>query len=405
METYSYKGVSAEGKNTKGTVEAESPKHAVAQLKAQGIIPIDVEKQSVMNKEIELPGLKRKVKTRDLCVFCRQFSSIIKSGVSVIEALGMLGDQTESKVLKPAILDVQVRVEKGETLSNAMKEQGDHVFPKLLVSMVSAGEASGSLETVFDRMAIQFEKDNKIKGMVKKAMIYPIVLIFVAIIIVIIMMTTVIPNFVGMFEDMDAELPFFTKLVMSMSNFIVNDWYILIGVVAAVVVGYRAYVSTYNGKHVVARIKLHIPVFGKLVQKTACSRFTRILSTLTSAGMSMMDALEIAAGTMGNVLYEDAIMKVRNGVGLGMQLSSQLENTGLFPAMVVHMTGIGEETGNLEDMLTSVANYYDEEVELASQQVTALMEPMIILVMAVVVGGIVMAIYGPMISLYDTLGS
>ena len=405
METYSYKGVSAEGKNTKGTVEAESPKHAVAQLKAQGIIPIDVEKQSVMNKEIELPGLKRKVKTRDLCVFCRQFSSIIKSGVSVIEALGMLGDQTESKVLKPAILDVQVRVEKGETLSNAMKEQGDHVFPKLLVSMVSAGEASGSLETVFDRMAIQFEKDNKIKGMVKKAMIYPIVLIFVAIIIVIIMMTTVIPNFVGMFEDMDAELPFFTKLVMSMSNFIVNDWYILIGVVAAVVVGYRAYVSTYNGKHVVARIKLHIPVFGKLVQKTACSRFTRILSTLTSAGMSMMDALEIAAGTMGNVIYEDAVMKVRNGVGLGMQLSSQLENTGLFPAMVVHMTGIGEETGNLEDMLTSVANYYDEEVELASQQVTALMEPMIILVMAVVVGGIVMAIYGPMISLYDTLGS
>lgn len=404
METFSYTAVGADGKEKKGSIVAETREDAARSLKDQGLLPMSIGKQSALDKDINFSfGKKKGVKVRDLSVFCRQFSSIIKAGVNVINALSMMSEQTENKKLKAAIKNVQSNVEKGETLSRAMRSEGD-IFPSLLVSMVAAGEASGSLETAIERMAIQFEKDAKISGMVKKAMIYPIILIVVMIGVVIAMMMFVIPNFMDMFEGLDAEMPFMTVMVINMSNFILDKWWLLILIVAGIVFAYKSYYKTDAGRHMIDRIKIKIPVFGVLAVKTACARFSRIMSTLLSAGMPMISAIEIAAGTMDNVLFKDALQKVRSGVALGMGFSQQIGVTRLFPAMLVHMVGIGEETGNIEDMLTNVANYYDEEVELATQSVTALMEPMIIIVMAVVVGALVLAIYQPMITLYSTLG-
>lgn len=403
METFSYTAVGADGKEKKGTVIAETREDAARSLKDQGLLPMSIGKQSALDKDINFSFGKKGVKVRDLSVFCRQFSSIIKAGVNVINALSMMSEQTENKKLKAAIKNVQSNVEKGETLSSAMSSEGD-IFPSLLISMVAAGEASGSLETAIERMAIQFEKDAKISGMVKKAMIYPIILIIVMIGVVIAMMMFVIPNFMDMFEGLDAEMPFMTVMVINMSNFILDRWWLLILIVVGIVFAYKSYYKTDAGRHVIDRIKIKIPVFGVLTVKTACARFSRIMSTLLSAGMPMISAIEIAAGTMDNVLFKDALQKVRSGVALGMGFSQQIGVTRLFPAMLVHMVGIGEETGNIEDMLTNVANYYDEEVELATQSVTALMEPMIIIVMAVVVGALVLAIYQPMITLYSTLG-
>lgn len=403
METFSYTAVGADGKEKKGSIVAETREDAARSLKDQGLLPMSIGKQSALDKDINFSFGKKGVKVRDLSVFCRQFSSIIKAGVNVINALSMMSEQTENKKLKAAIKNVQSNVEKGETLSSAMRSEED-IFPSLLVSMVAAGEASGSLETAIERMAIQFEKDAKISGMVKKAMIYPIILIVVMIGVVIAMMMFVIPNFMDMFEGLDAEMPFMTVMVINMSNFILDKWWLLILIVAGIVFAYKSYYKTDAGRHMIDRIKIKIPVFGVLAVKTACARFSRIMSTLLSAGMPMISAIEIAAGTMDNVLFKDALQKVRSGVALGMGFSQQIGVTRLFPAMLVHMVGIGEETGNIEDMLTNVANYYDEEVELATQSVTALMEPMIIIVMAVVVGALVLAIYQPMITLYSTLG-
>jgi type IV pilus assembly protein PilC len=277
-------------------------------------------------------------------------------------------------------------------------------FPDLLISMVSAGEASGSLETAIDRMAIQFEKDAKIKSMVKKAMMYPMVLLVVAVGVMLLMITYVIPQFEDMFESIGSDLPVYTKAVLWLGDFITSKWWLIIIVIVALVFAFKTYKSTDVGRHQVDRLKLKLPVFGVLATKTACSRFSRTLSTLLKSGMSMMDALDIVADTMENVLFKDALVKVRSGVALGFELSQQLEATGLFPPMVIHMAGIGEETGNMEEMLTNVANYYDEEVEVTTQQVTALMEPIIIVVMAVMVAVLVLCIYGPMAQLYNDLG-
>lgn len=404
MESFSYKAVSAAGKDVKGSVEAESREEAARKIKEQGLIPVSIGKQGALDKDVNIPIFKgKKIPARDMSVFCRQFASILKAGVSVINALEMLAEQTENKKLKEAIVNTQSNVEKGESLSDSMRQ--NDAFPSILIDMVRAGEASGSLENSLTRMAIQFEKDAKLNGIVKKAMMYPIVLICVMIGVVIVMLTFVIPSFMTMFEDLDSELPVTTKAILAMSNSLKNYWYIYIIVVVGIVVGIQMYKRTDDGKHNLDKLKLKIPVFGVLQTKSACASFARTMSTLLQAGMPMIDALEISASTMKNVLFYDGLEKVKNGVSLGLPLSNQLKATGLFPAMVVHMVGIGEETGNVEEMLTNSATYYEEEVEVQTQTLTSLMEPIIIVLMAFVVVLLIMAIYQPMIQLYNTLGS
>ena len=404
MESFSYKAVNTAGKDVKGSVEAESREEAARKIKEQGLIPVSIGKQGALDKDVNIPIFKgKKIPARDMSVFCRQFASILKAGVSVINALEMLAEQTENKKLKEAIVNTQSNVEKGESLSDSMRQYD--AFPSILIDMVRAGEASGSLENSLTRMAIQFEKDAKLNGIVKKAMMYPIVLICVMIGVVIVMLTFVIPSFMTMFEDLDSELPVTTKAILAMSNSLKNYWYIYIIVVVGIVVGIQMYKRTDNGKHNLDKLKLKIPVFGLLQTKSACASFARTMSTLLQAGMPMIDALEISASTMKNVLFYDGLEKVKNGVSLGLPLSNQLKATGLFPAMVVHMVGIGEETGNVEEMLTNSATYYEEEVEVQTQTLTSLMEPIIIVLMAFVVVLLIMAIYQPMIQLYNTLGS
>jgi type IV pilus assembly protein PilC len=404
MESFSYKAVSAAGKDVKGSVEAESREEAARKIKEQGLIPVSIGKQGALDKDVNIPIFKgKKIPARDMSVFCRQFASILKAGVSVINALEMLAEQTENKKLKEAIVNTQSSVEKGENLSDSMRQ--NDVFPSILIDMVRAGEASGSLENSLTRMAIQFEKDAKMNGIVKKAMMYPIVLICVMIGVIIVMLTFVIPSFMTMFEDLDSELPVTTKAILAMSNSLKNYWYIYLIVVVGVIVGIQMYKRTDNGKHNLDKLKLKIPVFGVLQTKSACASFARTMSTLLQAGMPMIDALEISASTMKNVLFYDGLEKTKNGVSLGLPLSNQLKATGLFPAMVVHMVSIGEETGNVEEMLTNSAVYYEEEVEIQTQTLTSLMEPIIIVMMAFVVVLLIMAIYQPMIQLYNTLGS
>ena len=401
METYSYTAVAKDGKDKKGQIEAETRDDAARKLKELGLTPMAIKQQSALDKDIEIPFLtKKKVKPRDMSVFCRQFASILNAGVSVVNALEMLAEQTENKDLKKAIMDAQSGVEKGETLSDSMR-QDSGIFPSILIDMVKAGESSGSLENALTRMAIQFEKQAKTQGIVKKAMMYPMVLLVVMVGVIIVMLTFVIPNFVSMFEDLDSELPFMTKAVLAMSDAVMNYWYIII---AVIVVGYKMYVKTDAGRHSVDKLKLKIPVFGVLQTKTACASFARTLSTLLQAGMPMIEALDISASTMTNVLYKDALMKAKSGVALGLPLSNQLKATQIFPPMIVHMVGIGEETGNIEEMLTNSAGYYEEEVEVQTQTLTALMEPAIIVVMALVVVVLILSIYQPMIQLYNTLG-
>lgn len=403
MATFGYEALAPNGKVKKASISADSRDEAIKKIKENGLTIVSVEEQSALQKDIELPMFKKKVSERDLSVFCRQFSSLMKAGVSIINSLEMLVEQTENKKLKAALLSTLSSVEKGENLSNAMKMSGD-AFPPLLISMIAAGEASGSLEKSIDRMGEQFEKNAKLKGLVKKAMMYPIVLCLVAVGVVVVLMVMVIPNFVTMFEDMGTELPFMTKAVMALSDAIIGYWFIFIAVIVAIVVAYKMFVSTDRGRHIKDDIVLKLPVIGSLIQKQACASFSRTLATLLQAGMPVMDSIHTVAGTMSNIHFKDALLKAMDGVSLGLSLSSQLKQSGRFPAMVVHMTNIGEETGNLEEMLTNVAKYYDEEVELTTQSVTSLMEPLIILVMAGIVCVIIAAVYGPMITMYNALG-
>ena len=403
METYSYKAVAADGKEKKGSIDADSREAAIKKLKDNGLVPINVKVQSVLDKDIKLSVFKKKITPREMSVFCRQFASILKAGVSVISALEMLGEQTENKELKASVKKLQSGVEKGSTLSEAMKLEKS-VYPELLINMVAAGEASGSLEAAIERMAVQFEKEARLKALVKKAMMYPIVLFVVAIGVMLLMLVYVIPQFNYMFEEIGSELPAYTKVILAVSDFIRKYWYIIIGVIVAVIAAYKYYKKTDRGRRRIDEIKMKLPVFGVLATKTACARFSRTMATLLQSGMSMMDALDIVGETMDNVLFKEGLKKSKNGVALGFNLSAQLAMSGLFPPMVIHMTNIGESTGNLEEMLTNVADYYDEEVEAATQQITALMEPIIIVVMAVIVAILVLSIYGPISQLYSDLG-
>lgn len=403
MSQFMYEVVGKDGKPQKGSIEAENIDKARSLLKADNLTVIRLGEAGMLNKDINLSFRKKKLKPRDLSVFCRQFLSILKAGVSMIPALEMLGDQTENKILKASIKSVKDNVEKGDTLSQAMKKQ-DGVFPDILLSMIEAGEASGSLEISLERMSTHFEKDARIKGMVKKAFMYPIVLVFVMIAVVIVMLTFVIPSFQSMFDDIGSDLPAFTKAALALSDSLQNYWYIYIGVIVALVVAYKVYGGTPNGKRVLSTLKLRVPVFGMLATKTACARFTRTLSTLMASGMPLIDSIHICSNIMDNVLYKDALTETATQVERGLALSIPLKQCGLFPSMVIHMIGIGEETGNMEEMLSNVADYYDEEVEMTTQQATALMEPVIIVMMALVVCALIAVIYGPMVQMYTDLG-
>ena len=402
MAEFQYRVITPEGKEKKGTMEGKSVEQVSGVLKAQKNVILSVSEASLMNRDINF-SLGGRVSARDYSIFCRQFVSIISAGVSIINALEMMRDQTENRTLKKALGEVYEDVSKGESMAGAMKKHSK-VFPSMLCNMVEAGEASGSMEVAFERMAVQFEKENKLKQSVKKAMIYPIVLLVVMVGVLFLMMIWVIPNFMGMFAELDTELPPITQAVVNMSDFVIAKWWLILLVVAAAIALFKAYAASPSGKFVLGGIALKIPVFGKLQTKSECARLGRTLCTLLGAGVPRMDAIEITGRSMENVHYKKAMMDAKDQVMRGMALSRPLKTCGLFPPMVVHMVSIGEETGNIETMLENVANYYEDDVQVATEQVMALMEPMIIVVMAIVVGVLIMAIMQPMLTLYESIG-
>lgn len=401
MAAYVYEAIDAEGKKRKGTIEANSQEQANNSIKAEGLTVTKLKEAGMLDKEIQIGGAKKPT-ARDMSVFCRQFNGILSAGVTVIKALDMLYEQMEQPTLKKALYNVKNSVQKGESLAVAMREEED-AFPSILCNMIAAGEASGNLEICFERMAVQFEKNARLKALVKKAMIYPIAIIVVAIAVVIIMLVVVVPKFSAMFEGMGHQLPLPTRIVVAMSDFLQAKWWLVLIVVALVVAACKYFASTDYGIHFLANIKMKAPLLGELTIKSSCANLARTLSTLMASGLSMVEALQITANTMSNILVKESLEEAIEDVTHGIPLSQPLIEGGIFPTMICQMVKIGEETGNLESMLDRVADYYEEEVENATQALTAAMEPMIIVVLAVIVGGIVAAVYSPILSMYNNV--
>lgn len=401
MASYGYEAINSAGKAIKGSMEAEDAAKVKQELKKQGLVVVSISEQSMLTKDLnfEIGG---KPKPRDLSVFCRQFVSMIRAGVTITDALQMLSEATENKKLKEAIMGVKVSTEKGESLSGAFGEW-PKVFPSLMVNMVAAGEASGSLDISMERMATQFERSNKTQAQVKKAMTYPVAVCAVALIVVIVMLVVVIPSYEDMFKDMGAELPEITKAVVAISDFIIGNWLILVPVIAGIAFAIVSFYRTESGKYVFQKIILKIPAFKTFIVKSASAQMARTLSTLTGAGVPLVEAVEIVANTMTNLYFRDVLYKARDEIMIGQPLSRPLQDSKLFPPMVYHMIRIGEETGNTEEMLDKLADYYEEEVEMATQTLMAALEPMIIVVLAVIVCFLIAACMSPMLTMYGAL--
>ena len=401
MADWGYVAIDKSGKEIKGSKSADNADQVSRELKNQGYTVLEVKEATALTKDITF-DFGGKPTPRDLSVFCRQFSSITRAGVTIIEALNMLADQTENAKMQKALFAVKADVEKGETLADSL-EQHPAVFPELMIQMVRAGEASGSLETSMERMAIQFERSNKTRALVKKAMIYPIVVFIVAIAVVIVMLVVVIPSYTDMFAQLNAELPGITKLVVSWSDFIKERWYILVPAIAAIAFGIKTYAKTYSGKHLFGKLQLKIPAINNLITKTAAAQMSRTLSTLLSSGVPLIEAVDIVADTMTNIWFKEAVKDAVQQIMVGAPLSQPLESCGLFPPMVYHMVHIGEEAGSTEEMLDKLADYYEEEVEMAVQSLMAAMEPMIIILLAGIVGFLIAAVMAPMLTMYQAL--
>lgn len=397
MPGFNYTAINRNGKRVRSSLDASSIETAKSSLRGAGYTILDIKEQTTLNRDIEIPFLGNP-KAKDMAVFCRQFVSILRAGVSVASVLAMLGQQTSNKKLRAAIREMQADVEKGEALASSMRRH-PKIFPTILVNMVAAGEASGNLEESFRQMELYFERSKRTKSKVTSAMIYPCVLIVVMIVVLIVMMTKIIPNFLKTFEDMDAELPKITLGVMAVCEWFKSWWWVPLLVLVALIVGGVLFHRTDKGKHFFGWLARKTPVVGNLTVKTACATFCRTMEVLIGSGLTLTDSMDLAASNMGNIYYLEAIRDARALVAEGTPLRESLVRTGIFPPMVSNLVGVGEETGDLQSMMGKVADYYDEEVDEATKKLLNLMEPAIIIVMAVFVVIIVLAIYLPMINM------
>lgn len=397
MPGFNYTAINRNGKRVRSSLDASSIETAKSSLRGAGYTILDIKEQTTLNRDIEIPFLG-KPKAKDMAVFCRQFVSILRAGVSVASVLSMLGQQTGNKKLRAAIREMQADVEKGEALASSMRRH-PKIFPAILVNMVAAGESSGNLEESFRQMELYFDRSKRTKSKVTSAMIYPCVLIVVMIVVLIVMMTKIIPNFLKTFEEMDAELPKLTQGVMAVCEWFESWWWVPLLVLAALIVGGVLFHRTDKGKHFFGWLARKTPVVGNLTVKTACATFCRTMEVLIGSGLTLTDSMDLAASNMGNIYYLEAIRDARALVAEGTPLRESLVRTGIFPPMVSNLVGVGEETGDLQSMMGKVADYYDEEVDEATKKLLNLMEPAIIIFMAVFVVIIVLAIYLPMINM------
>lgn len=394
MARYKYKALTAQGTAVQGIYEAKSKDDVLIMLRQHQYFPVSIVLQSE-GREIELKKLFKKVGTKDIAVFCRQFYSMLNAGVSLISCLDILRQQTENKHLKNTLSGVFDKVQQGLTLSEAMRKNTD-VFPELLINMIVAGEASGNLDAILDRMAAHYERETKISGKVKGAMMYPLVLAIVAVFVVIFLLTFVLPQFIGMFESNGAALPLPTRMLMAASRSLTGYWYLYLIAVIAVAALFRRLLKVPKVRYKLDWYKLKLPVLRVANQKLITSRFARTLATLISSGMPLLQALDIVSKIVNNKYVEHGLTKVREDVSRGVLLSTPIKEMNLFPPMLVSMIAVGEESGELEAILNRTASYYDEEAETAMEAMTRLVEPLMLVVMAVLIGSIVAAMILPL---------
>ncbi len=403
MPSFKYTAIDRSGKKIKNSLEASSIETAKSSLRQTGYTILDIYEPGTMDKDIDLPFLGNP-KAKDMAIFCRQFTSILRAGVPISQVLAMLGQQTQNKKLAAAVHQMQMDIEKGDTLAGAMSKH-PRIFPNMLVNMVAAGEESGNLEESFRQMEVYFDKAKRTKAAVSKAMTYPMVLIVVMVVVLFVMMTKIIPSFLKTFADMDMELPAVTVAVMAVSDFFVAWWWLIALFIVALIIFIIFFRRTNKGKHVFGWLSRKVPVVKNLTVRSACATFCRTLSLLLASGLSLTDSLELVANNMGNIYFKEAVMQIGSKVAQGWQLNVAIQETGLFPPMVYNLVAIGEETGDIQGMLDKTAEYFDEEVEAATQKLLGLMEPAILLFLAVFVVIIVLSIFLPMMNMtkaYDS---
>ncbi|RPI11118.1 MAG: type II secretion system F family protein [Zetaproteobacteria bacterium] len=400
MAIFVYTGRTRGGQTITGEMEAGDRNAVVARLRSQQVIATAVRTKP---KDITIPGFGEKVTDRDIVVFTRQFATMIDAGLPLVQCLEILASQQDNKALKKTLIGIRQAVEGGSTFAAALK-QHPKVFTSLYANMVEAGEAGGILDTILNRLAQYMEKAMALKKKVKSAMIYPSTIVTVAVVVVIFLLVFVIPTFKAMFEGFNAALPLPTQIVLELSRLVQTYFLVGLGAVVAAIFGIRWWYGTPSGKTSIDRLLLRLPVFGTLIRKVAVAKFTRTLGTLISSGVAILDGLEITARTAGNKIVEMAVLRTRASIAEGKTIAEPLRESGVFPPMVVQMIAVGEQTGALDAMLGKIADFYDEEVDTAVGNLTALLEPLLMVFLGVVIGGVVIAMYLPIFKLVTVVG-
>ena len=400
---YAYKVKDAKGKFAEGKVEAASEAAVAEKLMAMGYVPLDVRPVNVgMQREIKL-GRKKRIKLKDLAVFSRQFATMIDAGLTMLRGLTILSEQAENPELRKVLRQVKQDVEAGMSLS-ASFAKAPNTFPPLMVNMTRAGEAGGFLDVTMRQIADNFEAEVKLRGKIKAALTYPVVVFILAILMCIGMLVFVVPVFAGMFKDLGGELPLPTKVLVFLSHAMRYMLPVLIVGSVGFVWWWRKYGKTPRVRNVVDPWKLRLPVFGKLNQKLALARFARNLGTLLSSGVPILQSLEIVSETTGSIVISRALKSVQDSVRRGESVAGPLSEHAVFPPMVVQMIASGEETGAIDQMLTKIAEFYDQEVEATTEALTALIEPLMIAFLGAIVGSMIIALYMPIFKVFDLIG-
>ena len=387
------------GQILKGQMQAQNKDEVIGHIRKNRMILVSVREAP---KQVRFSFGAPAIKTRDIVIFTRQFATMINSGLPLVQSLSILANQTENKALKEVTKQVVFDVEAGNTLADAFSRH-PKAFTDLFVNMVAAGEAGGILDTILLRLAVFLEKNDALVRKVKSAMIYPAVIMSVAAIAIAVLLIFVIPVFQSMFASVQMELPLPTRIVIGASAFLTGYWWAVIAVVVGGVFLIRRYYATPDGHRTIDRMMINAPVLGDVIRKSAVSRFTRTLGTLISSGVSILDGLEITAKTAGNQVIHDAVMESRQSIAGGETIAAPLERSKVFPPMVISMIAVGEQTGGLDEMLTKIADFYDEEVDVAVGALLSLMEPIMIVVLGVIVGGMVVAMYLPIFDMVNAV--
>jgi type IV pilus assembly protein PilC len=401
---FSYKARSASGRLFTGKVEAENRYKAAALLRERRLFVVEL-KESASGAAVSFDlnrYFQQKVTTRELAVMCRQLATMVKSGVPILQSLNILYQQCDNKTLKETLQKVTGLLEGGKSLTEALKAH-PKVFPQIFISMIEAGEVSGALDQVLERLAVNFEKEHDLKEKVKSAMTYPAVVVVVAVLAVIALMVLVVPTFVNMLQDMNAPIPFTTQSIILTSGFLKNYWYLCLLMMVGVIAGYKQAVKTGQGKKVRDSLVLKLPIFGPVLQKIIISRFCRSLSTLLKSGVPVLQSLEVVKNIAGNYAVIKSIEDAENSIKKGQSISLPLQKSGVFPPMVTRMISIGEETGSIDALLEKIADFYEREVEDVVSRLSSMLEPVLIVGMGGVVGFIILSIMLPMFSVINSV--